>query len=100
MQTTIEALSNSYRWVEITCRKKNGEKSGDAALSWRSAQLDDFVLGRRVDQLLDLELLLDDRSHVVGVNQAVEEWQQVEQFVIALIFVPSLDRDAVVDLNA
>lgn len=33
MQTTIEALSNSYRGVGITCRKKNGEKSGGVALA-------------------------------------------------------------------
>jgi hypothetical protein len=53
-----------------------------------------------VDKLVGLEVRADKWAHVVGGLDALQEAQQLEELGVAVVIVPALNRDAIVDLVA
>lgn len=82
-------MINGYEAVAVT----------GAAPALRALQTLDDVIWRCVNELLDLELLGDDRPDVVDVDEALEERKEAQELVVCFVVVPRLDRDAIADLR-
>ena len=74
-------------------REKKGQPISLSSHDWRQR-------GRPLHQAAQLEGRGQQRAHVVGRRQRFQQGQQAGQFGVAVVVVPGLDGDAILQLEA